>query len=862
LSSPQLGLLFVPNLNMTGPETQAADQLHSTKYRGRNESFREAMNRQAAALTDDSEHYEEYREIISDMRFLAAGRVQSAAGSPKAVTAYNCFVSGTIEDSFVDGHGCIMDRAKEAAATMRMGGGIGYDFSTLRPRGATIKKLNSQSSGPVEFMKIFNEICRCIASSGHRRGAQMGVMRIDHPDIMEFIRAKQNHDQLTGFNISVGVTDEFMRCLENDQPFDLKWQGQVWDTVDPKALWEALMRSTWDWAEPGVLFIDTINSQNNLWYAETIVATNPCFTGDTKVWTAEHGHVRFDELVGQTVDVLTESEDGRPVYRTMSNIRRTSRNAKLVRVRLDNQTSVRCTPNHKFFLKDGTVKEARDLRSGDALKGVYRYKANQKGYMRLTNGQHDPLEHHVPFENVEGLGSLVHAHHRNHVRDDNRPSNLELVEASKHLSDHKRGDSNPLRTHPHRNPMVLDPDCTKGERNGRWRSDLDTEEMLEMRELGMSYAEIAKECGCSKYTVQKRIKDANHRVLSVEWLEEQEDVYCGTVDDPTHRFIVSTGDNDGVLVANCGEQPLPPYGACLLGSFNLTKYIIDYQGQYKADFNWDQFRKDIAPVVRAMDNVIDRTIYPLYEQEKEAKSKRRMGLGITGLANAGEVLGFPYGSKAFLEFEAEVLRTLRDEAYRASIQLAQEKGAFPLFDSSSYRTGKFIMELPLDIQQGIAEHGIRNSHLTSIAPTGTISLCADNVSSGIEPVFALEVDRTVQTFEGPEQHKLQDYGFRTWGVKGKTADKVTAEEHMAVLATAYQYVDSAVSKTCNVPVDMPWEDFKQLYINAWKAGCKGCTTFQLGGKRFAMMEAVEPEEEEDANSMCYIDLETGRHECE
>ena len=808
-------------------ETEFSNQLHAEKYRADGESFKEAMNRVASALTDDQDHFHVFRDILLGLRFLPAGRVQAAAGSPKRVTPYNCFVSGTIEDSFVDGEGSIMARATQAAATMRMGGGIGYDFSTLRPRGDLISKLGSRSSGPVSFMEIYDAICRCTASSGHRRGAQMGVLRVDHPDIERFVHVKQNEEKLRGFNISIGVTDEFMVCLEQGRPFMLRFEGRNYREIDPQALWEKIMRSTWDWAEPGVLFIDTINRRNNLRYCETIVATNPCFTGDTKVWTAEYGHVRFSDLVGKTVEVLTEAEDGRAVYRRMSNIRRTARDAKLVRVRLDNGTSVRCTPNHRFFLKDGTDKEAQHLRPGDALKGVYRYKANQRGYMRLTNGQSQLLEHHVPFENVEGLGSLVHAHHIDHDRANNRPSNLELIEAVRHLSEHKRG-------------------------------DLDTERMLEMREQGMSYAAIAEEFGCSKYTAQKRIKEANHKVVSVEWLEDREDVYCGTVDDPTHRFIVATGDNDGVLVANCGEQPLPPFGACLLGSFNLARYVRAESTKYS--FDYDLLRHDVPHVVRAMDNIVDMATYPLYEQEKEARSKRRMGLGVTGLANAIEACGHRYGSIDFVAMETTILGLIARESYRASVQLAREKGCFPLFSATDFLgEGTFASTLDDETKDLIRRYGIRNSHLTSIAPTGTISLCADNVSSGIEPVFAYGYDRTVQTFEGEQTVRVEDYGVRQFGHRGRQASEVSVNEHVSVLLAAANNVDSAVSKTCNVPPGTPWADFKQIYVSAWEGGAKGCTTFNIGGKRFGVLNAQEDGTNEPA--VCKIDPETGQRDC-
>lgn len=613
---------FKETRKMHGPQVPYSQELHSQKYRGSGESFREAMNRIAAALKDDDQHFADFRDALLGMRFLPAGRIQSAMGSTRQVTPYNCYVSGTINDSFVDGDGSIMARAAEAAATMRMGGGIGYDFSTLRPRGDLIRKLQSHSSGPISFMHIFDAICKCVASSGHRRGAQMGVMRVDHPDIEEFIHAKQPGKdvqplwdlvaelpegaqkqqlvmslqqtlKLTGFNVSVAITDKFMECIASGEPFPLTFEGRTYREVDARALWDAIMRGTWDWAEPGVLFIDAINRMNNLWYCETIAATNPC-----------------------------------------------------------------------------------------------------------------------------------------------------------------------------------------------------------------------------------------------------------------------------------GEQPLPPYGACLLGSFNLVKYIYK-DGAGRFSFDWDQYREDIPQVVRAMDNVVDRAIYPLPQQKQEAKDKRRMGLGITGLANAAEALGHEYGSPAFLAFEAEVLDTLRDESYLASAHIAKVKGSFPKFDKDKYLQGQFIKTLREDVLDAIAKYGIRNSHLTSVAPTGTISLCADNVSSGIEPVFAYSFDRTVIEFSGPRVETVEDYGARVFGVRGKACSRVTVQEHVAALTVAAQRVDSAVSKTCNVPSDISWEDFKNVYVSAWEGGAKGCTTFRLGGKRSGILvvkdDGSEPEADapaEEPESQCRIDPATGRHECE
>lgn len=561
---------------MQGPTLEVSEEIHKVKYRQVGESFREAMSRISQALADSPTHFQAFRDILLDMRFLPAGRVQSDIGSPRRTTAFNCFVSETIDDSMSG----IMQRATDAAHTMRLGGGIGYDFSTIRPRGDIIVSLDSKSSGPVSFMQIYDSVCKTVSSAGNRRGAQMGVLRVDHPDIEEFIEAKANNDQLTQFNISVGVTDEFMEAVSSDSEFELKFQGRVHRRVNATYLWEKIMRATWDWAEPGILFIDRINERNNLWYCETIAATNPC-----------------------------------------------------------------------------------------------------------------------------------------------------------------------------------------------------------------------------------------------------------------------------------GEQPLPPAGACLLGSFNLVRYV---EGD---KFNWAQFKEDIPLVHRSMDNVVDRTTYPLDAQERESKMKRRMGLGITGLANAGEALGKPYGSKEFIKWERKVLRTLLNEMYRASSNIAPEKGSFPLYDASKFMQGYVYQQLDRDVQELIRRQGLRNSHLTSIAPTGTISFAADNISSGIEPPYSLAYDRLVNTENGQITVSVQDYGYRVFGIKGRTADECTVDEHLNVLIEASKWTDSAVSKTLNVGDDVSWEDFKSIYMKAWKGGCKGCTTFRAAGKRFGIMTKTDPEGEPEG-AACTWDPETGRKTCE
>lgn len=565
-----------------GPKTRLSQEIHALKYRSEGESFEQAQYRFASTLADDAHHYKALCKILLNQRFMGGGRTQLAIGSPHMTTAFNCFVSDTIHDSFDS----IMNKAKQSGQTMRRGGGVGYDFSRIRPAGKLIKSLGSQASGPISFMKIFDSLCKTVSSAGHRRGAQMGVLRVDHPDIEQFIDAKQNTSELTAFNISIGITDKFMKCVLSGKPFDLVFEGEVLKTINAQALWDKIMRATWDWAEPGVLFIDRINTANNLYYCERIEATNPC-----------------------------------------------------------------------------------------------------------------------------------------------------------------------------------------------------------------------------------------------------------------------------------GEQPLPPNGACLLGSWNLTKYV-DFDNEGTRSFNFAQLMQDIPVVVRAMDNIHDNTIFPLPEQAEESRVKRRMGLGVTGLANAIEALGFPYGSEKFLAVAEDIFKVIMNETYRASVALAKEKGPFPMY-TDEYLDAEFIKALPETIREGIKKHGIRNSHLLSMAPTGTISLTADNVSGGIEPAFSMGYNRTIQTEDGPIIEEVKDYAYSVWGVRGKTSDECTAADHLAVLSLATKYVDSAVSKTVNVSPDMPWEEFKGIYVKAWEMGCKGITTFNSGGKRFGILTHKEEEvkEEESEAKACFIDPSTGQKEC-
>lgn len=886
-----------------GPLVPISEEIHQMKYRLEGESFEQAQYRFSSTLSDNDAHRHALTDILLDMRFLPAGRVQAAIGAPLQITPWNCFVSGTIGDDFDD----IMAKATEAGQTMRLGGGIGYDFSTLRPRGSLIKSLNSQSSGPVSFMDIFDSICGTISSAGHRRGAQMGVLRVDHPDVEEFVNAKTNSNKLTRFNVSVGITDVFMRAVKEDDDFNLKFKGRVYKQIKARALWEQIMRNTWHWAEPGVLFIDRINEWNNLWYCEQIAATNPCVPGDTPVLTS-NGYEIIEDLVGKTVDVWNGE--------VWSQVRPFSTGFNdTVNVNLSDGSVLRCTPNHEFCLafsyndsRDGkyTKIKASELKQGDMLA-----KFNMPVITEGVDYTIDPYSQGF----YSGDGTAGYNYSFLYEPKWSCISRLEKYGSVKDFSDKrkiwKHGQMFDKRFVPINGSLnyklnwlagLLDSDGTKtNDKNGSGfqitstSEDFllnvrlmlttlgcqtkvvlgDTEGMKKMPDgrgqhkeyfckttyrllIGNTDSHSLWELGLktSRISFEERIPQIDARqfikVVSVSKSEPCE-TFCFT------DKISGRGTFNGVVTGQCGEQPLPPYGACLLGSFNLVKYV---KGTNLKFFDGSLFYKDIMAVVRAMDNIIDIGIYPLRQQEEEGKSKRRMGLGVTGLANALEYIGFPYGTPGFIRQMNLILETLRDVSYEASIELAKEKGPFPLYDER-FLTGKFIQTLPVRLQDGIKKHGIRNSHLLSIAPTGTISLAADNVSSGIEPVFTHSYVRTINTADDVRHEEVEDYGFRVWGVRGRTANELTPEEHVAVLVNAQRWIDSSCSKTCNVGSDVSFDRFKNIYMTAYDEGGKGCTTFRAAGKRVGILNEKKKEyiDDEDEVLVCAIDPTTGQPTC-
>jgi len=535
---------------LKGPDGAALDKTIE-------DSWRRIATALAEPEKDPALWAERFYQALENFRFLPAGRVVAGAGAGRNVTLFNCFVMGTVPDDMAG----IFTHLREAALTMQQGGGIGYDFSTLRPKGAPVKGVGADASGPLSFMDVWDAMCRTIMSAGHRRGAMMATLRCDHPDIEAFIEAKHAPGRLRMFNLSVLATDAFMAAVKEDAPWELKFAGTTYKVLPARELWDKIMRATYAYAEPGVIFIDRINRRNNLWYCETINSTNPC-----------------------------------------------------------------------------------------------------------------------------------------------------------------------------------------------------------------------------------------------------------------------------------GEQPLPPYGACLLGSINLASLVVN---PFEADahLDLDELDRLVPLAVRMMDNVVDVSRFPLDQQLDEAKAKRRIGLGVTGLADALIMCGVRYGAAPAVALTECWMKAIERAAYLASAALAAEKGVFPLFDRDKYLAGETVKGLDEDVRAAIAAHGIRNALLTSIAPTGTISIFADNVSSGLEPVFSFRYTRNVLMPDGTrKEEEVSDYAYRLFHrLKGETtklpdyfvdAQSLAPGDHLVMQAAVQKYVDSSISKTINLPADIEFESFKDIYLQAYELGCKGCTTYR------------------------------------
>jgi len=891
----------------------------------------------------------QFLEALQDFRFLPAGRIIAGAGTGRKVTLFNCFVMGTVPDDM----GGIFEGLREAALTMQQGGGIGYDFSTLRPRGAPVKGVGADASGPLSFMDVWDAMCRTIMSAGSRRGAMMATLRCDHPDIEAFIEAKADPARLRMFNLSVLVTDAFMRAVENDAAWDLVFAGRTYKTVPARQLWDRIMRATYAQAEPGVIFIDRINQRNNLHYCETIAATNPCVTADTWVQTGD-GPRQVADLLGRPFTAIVNGQpfasgDGgffatgrKPTLRLRTRegfaltltadhpVRRVTSRTRYS-IAADWTPAAELSPGDRILLNDhreaarwlglhgdaegyllgllvgdGTLKKDKAVLSvwkrplavnGDAVDGV-------DGVMLAALAAARALRHRADFSGWVAVSG------RNEYRLTTAAVKSLALDLGMSPGDKRIGPAIERCSFEFYCGFLrglFDADGTvigsqaKGVSIRLWQHDLPRLETVQRMLLRLGIvstiyrdrkAEGLKSlpdgCGGTRayaVTAGHELVIANANVLRfadlVGFADSEKAARLNRLIAGYRRLFnrerflaevdslelmgeadvydvqipgINAFDANGLLVHNCGEQPLPPYGACLLGSVNLAR-LVARPFEAEAALDTEALERLVTVAIRMMDNTIDVSRFPLPQQQAEAVAKRRIGLGVTGLADALIMVGARYGSPEALALTEDWMRRIRDAAYRTSVQLAAEKGAFPLFDRERYLEGEMIAELPADIRAGIAEHGIRNALLTSIAPTGTISLFAGNISSGLEPVFSFTYRRAVLMPDGTRrEEEVADYAYSLWReLNGDaplpeafvTAQTLAPTDHVAMQAVVQKYVDSSISKTINVPEDIGFEAFRDVYIQAYRSGCKGCTTYRpnaVTGSVLSLTEAKPPAE--------------------
>ncbi len=908
----------------------------------------------AAPEKDRARWEERFNGAMADFRFLPAGRILAGAGTGRSVTLFNCFVMGAIPDDM----GGIFENLKEAALTMQQGGGIGYDFSTLRPRGAPVKGVGADASGPLSFMDVWDAMCRTIMSAGHRRGAMMATLQCDHPDIEAFIDAKREPGRLRMFNLSVLVTDAFMQAIREDASWELKFDGAVVKTLPARALWDKIMRATYAYAEPGVIFIDRVNRLNPLNYIENISATNPCVTADTWVHTDE-GPKQVADIVGRPFTAIV---DGKPFRSGAKGFFRTARKPVLKLATREGHM-LRLTADHLVL--------AVRSRTRDRITTAWVEAGSlQPGAEIILHDHRSFSDWDAPYNESDGylMGLLVGD---GTLKSDaavlcawpgrlianggvERPGVLGVMAAAesasrtlRHRSDfggwaaiESRGEHR-LKLAAVRD-LAFDFGMTPGDKRitakmeatssafhrGFLRGYFDADGSVQGEQkkgvsIRLSQSDLERLEAVQRMLLRLGIASKiyrNRRPAGMSLLPDGKGGYAHYPTKPQHELVVSSdniplfaevigfSDNDkaarlriaitgyrralnrerfiariatiepdgvedvfdvqipginafdanGLVVHNCGEQPLPPYGACLLGSINLAK-LVRNPFEENAELDMAALGELVPLAVRMMDNVVDISRFPLPAQKKEALSKRRIGLGVTGLGDTLIMCRARYGGTDAVRLTETWMKAIQRGAYLASADLAAEKGAFPLFEKEKYLAGPAIAGLDDDIRAAIEKHGLRNALLTSIAPTGTISIFADNVSSGLEPVFSFTYRRSILMQDGSRrEEEVSDHAYRLFKrLKGANAplpdyfvdaQQLTPADHLVMQAAAQKYVDSSISKTINVPQEIAFEDFRDIYTQAYDLGCKGCTTYRPNEVTGSVLKATSEEANDSAQA--------------
>jgi ribonucleoside-diphosphate reductase alpha chain len=894
-----------------------------------------------------AQHALAFAGALTGHRFLPAGRILAGAGTERSVTLFNCFVMGTITDSM----GGIFSAVKEAALTLQQGGGIGYDFSTLRPKGAAVRGVGADASGPVSFMDVWDSMCRTIMSAGSRRGAMMATLAIDHPDIETFIDAKRERGRLSNFNLSVLVSDAFMDAVKADGDWELKFDGRVYRTVKARALWDRIMRATYDNAEPGVIFIDRINEENNLGYVEDIRATNPCLTADAWIMTAQ-GPRQISELRDRpfvaVADGRTWPSDPRGFFATGTKPVVQLRTAEGYRLRLTADHRVRKITRRTRWSKEWAWCEAGALAPGDEI-ALHDHRAaatwgaeaeaerdTAEGYLLGLLIGDGTLKTDKAVLSVWAGREVVNGAARNTGVGGVMEEAMRAASLLPHRSDFAgwievpgRGEwrlsLGALKAQALSHGMTPGDKCispamerrSRGFHCGFLRGFFDADGSVQGTQakgvsVRLSQSDLPRlravqrmllRLGIASVIYESRrmagtrlLPDGKGGSKEYETAAQHELVIAGdnlpvfaervgfADRDKATRLAQAIGgyrralnrepfvatvasveadgeaevfdasipglnafDANGLWAHNCGEQPLPPYGACLLGSINLAK-LVKQPFEDGAHLDLDELTRLTRTAVRMLDDVIDVSRFPLEAQRAEAVAKRRIGLGVTGLADALIFCRVRYGSDESVRLIDEWLSALSDAAYLASAELAGEKGSFPLFDARAFLERPFTLRLPQHIRAAIAKNGMRNGLVTSIAPTGTISLFAGNVSSGIEPVFAYTYARRVLQPDGTSTTQtVEDYAYRAFRQRFGddaalpdyfvNAQTLAPEDHLAVQAAAQRHIDSSISKTVNVPVSISFEAFKDVYARAYDMGCKGCTTYRPNDVTGSVLDA-------------------------